>query len=222
MPTWLPRLSATLLAIPAALLCQELDVTVTPTPTQAVLVYYAPDESPCRVEVSEFPSFTPLAHDVDPVLFLGADQDTRPGSVVEGRARYFVAGRRIAEPASDGVRYSRALQANTLHYFRVTCGASTAAGTFQTANIPLGDTSVEQPPFDSSAPFNYAWPSLDLLDKTRTYVYQAHDGAGRVDGWDGAEPEVLDYGVRFERRLDQPEQRRRRQHENAGRLFGLG
>jgi hypothetical protein len=170
MPTWLPRLSATLLAIPAALLCQELDVTVTPTPTQAVLVYYAPDESPCRVEVSEFPSFTPLAHDVDPVLFLGADQDTRPGSVVEGRARYFVAGRRIAEPASDGVRYSRALQANTLHYFRVTCGASTAAGTFQTANIPLGDTSVEQPPFDSSAPFNYAWPSLDLLDKTRTYV----------------------------------------------------
>jgi hypothetical protein len=170
MPTWVPRLSATLLAIPAALLCQDLDVTVTPTPTQAVLVYYAPDESPCRVEVSESPSFAPLAHDVDPVLFPGADQDTRPGNVVEGRARYFVAGRRTAEPASDATRYSRALQANTQHYYRITCGASTAAGTFHTANIPLGDTSVEQPPFDSSAPFNYAWPSVDLVDKTRGYV----------------------------------------------------
>ena len=170
MPTWVPRLFATLLAIPAAVHCQNLDVTVTPTTTQAVLVYYAPDESPCRVEVSESPSFAPLAPDVDPVLFPGADQDTRPGNVVEGRARYFVAGRRSAELASDGARYSRALQANRQHSYRITCGASTASGTFQTANIPLGDTSVEQPPFDSSAPFNYAWPSVDLVDKTRGYV----------------------------------------------------
>src|ERR1019366_1281103 len=67
-----------------------------------------------------------------------------------------------------GKWYSRALQAFTTHYFRITCGASQATGTFLTANIALGNTYKETLPADPavgarpyfSSTGSYAWPEF--------------------------------------------------------------
>ena len=137
------------------------------TSTQAILAYRAPDTNACSVEVSESPSYRPLAHDVDPALFAGSNQDNRDGTI-SGLQRVFVAGKRRAEKGTDGRWYSRALQAFTTHYFRITCGGSQATGSFLTANIALGNTYNETLPADpavSTRPYfsstgSYAWPEF--------------------------------------------------------------
>ena len=131
------------------------------TATQAVLEYTAPDMGTCTVEVSESATFAPLVPDADETLFPGANQDNRPGSISSGLNRVFVAGERMAEPGADGRYHSRALQAYTLHYYQIACGTSTATGTFQTANIPLGATSPEVYPVDPVIPGQYAWPNMN-------------------------------------------------------------
>lgn len=133
------------------------------TATQAVIAYSAPDTAACSVKVSERNSFgadyAPV-HDVNTALFPGADSDARSGSVVHGRSRIFVAGKRAAERAGDGRYYSRALQAFTTHYFQITCGAQTASGSFSTSNIPLGHNYNEPLPVDPEIPGRYAWPTI--------------------------------------------------------------
>ena len=130
------------------------------TATQAILTYTAPDANVCTVDVSENASYTPPVHDVDPALFTGANQDNRAGSLTGNLTRVVVIGKRAAERSPDGRYYSRALQAHTLHYYRVTCGASSAAGTFTTTNIPIGNTWGDPLPVDPGVPGNFAWPSL--------------------------------------------------------------
>ena len=135
------------------------------TATQAVLVYNAPDESPCAVEASQSPTFRPLIHDVNPNLFPGAQQDDRGGSLKNGRTRIFVLGKRAAEKAADGKRYSRALKAYTLHYIRVTCGQDTATTDFATTNIPVGVSYNDPLPVDPLRPGEYAWPTLNWSNR---------------------------------------------------------
>src|ERR1035441_7038583 len=138
------------------------------TSTQAILAYTAPDTNACSVEVSEMASYRPLAHDVDPALFAGSNLDNRPETTASDLQRVFVAGKRRAEKGTTGKWYSRALQAFTTHYFRVTCGGSQATGTFLTANIALGNTYNETLPADPAAgarPYfsstgSYAWPEF--------------------------------------------------------------
>src|SRR5712691_8914608 len=111
------RLLVTLSATTA--LMGQISVDATTTPTQAVLNYTAPSDSTvCQVKVSQSPLMSPLAPDVDPTLFSGADQDSRPGSVVNGTSRSFVVGARRADTASDGKRYSRALEAAATYYYQ--------------------------------------------------------------------------------------------------------
>ena len=149
------------------------NVTVTEfTATQAILKYEAPDNSPCQVEVSEQPSFAPLVDDVDPAKFASAASDQRPGSVQAGDERFFVIGKRAAEVAQDGTRYSRALQADTQHYYRVTCPGpgNVATGTFKTMNIPFGNTYAEAEPADRARPGALAHPHLSLDNRTQRVV----------------------------------------------------
>jgi hypothetical protein len=139
------------------------------TNTQAVLTYSAPDSSACTVKVSQQASLTPLVRDVDPVLFPGSDQDTRPEAINAGTARVFVVGKRITQRAADGKNYSRALEAYANHYYQVTCGTVVATGSFTTANIPLGMTYNDVPQVDESAGGLWMIPT-QLQDRTQSIV----------------------------------------------------
>ncbi len=142
------------------------------TATQALISYTAPNSQPCAVEISESPGYVPLVDDVNPALFPGSNLDSRPGSVwnENGRRRTFVAGKRTAEKAVDNRYYSRALQANTKHYYRIRCGAETyeSPRPFLTMNPPLGNTAGEVYPVDT--PGQYAWPTFDYTDPAKWYI----------------------------------------------------
>ncbi|HEY4089728.1 MAG TPA: hypothetical protein VGM43_27565 [Bryobacteraceae bacterium] len=142
------------------------------SPTQAVIHYQAPNSADCQVKVSRNSSLTPLAHDVDPVLFSGSDVDSRPGNVISPSKtdRYFVVGHKRADVAADGQRYSRALEAFSEYFYRVSCSGNVQTGRFVTANPPLGNDYPEPPPFDATAFGNWAWPTIDWNDQSRTYI----------------------------------------------------
>ena len=149
------------------------------TPTQAVLSYAAPDGNACSVAVSTSNvanpftgMYTSVVHDVDPALFLGADQDTKSGNLVNGTQRTIVVGHRGVGDGSDGNIYSLALQANTLHYFRISCGngAYVGTGSFTTRDIPLGDSAPETIPYDANGFGGYGWPTINFADQSQKYV----------------------------------------------------
>lgn len=113
--------------------------------TQAVLRFLAPDLTFCTIEVSESAAHTPLVNDVNSSLFADANKDSRDPSLQRGRERVFVLGKRTIERDTSGIARSRALQTATLHFYRLTCGADTATGSFSTKPTPMGDTRGDPP-----------------------------------------------------------------------------
>jgi len=161
--------AAAMLLWPGAAAATITNVAVDGTSaTQAIMRYTAPSAAACSVQVSQAAGFQPLVHDVDPTLFPGENLDSRTGSLGSGLERVFVIGKRRAEQGADGHWYSRALEAYTEHYYRITCGTDTASGTFTTTNIALGNTYNEDLPSNPNAGQagyfvpggQYAWPEF--------------------------------------------------------------
>ena len=143
------------------------------THVQAIITYTAPDAGGCTIEVSQAPAYSPLAHDVNNTLFPGANSDSRAGNLVVGRSRTFVVGQMRADLASDSKYYSRALENNKLHYFRITCGGDTATGQFRTRLVPWGDArNPGQINAESPGDGSYAWPTIPTgaTDRNATYI----------------------------------------------------
>ncbi len=111
-----------------------------------------------------------LVDDLNPALFPGADQDSRPGNVTTRGSRSFVVGLRYAQVASDGNRYSRALQANARHHYTLTCGIQTFDQEFHTQNIPLGDTHNDGPLADRNSPGQYAYPTMQWTKQNQVLI----------------------------------------------------
>lgn len=128
------------------------------TPTQILISFVADDPASCTIEVSKSSGYTPLAADVDPAIFGStADDCNRSGNVVLGKQVIAVIGKQgpaAIEAGLDGYTRSRANQANTVYYVRVTQGTS-ATIQVRTANIPLGASRGEALAVNSVRPFEY-------------------------------------------------------------------
>ena len=157
----------TLAALSGSLAWAAVSVNVPgTTQTQATIRYAlsASTGATCLVEISESPSYTPLAHDVDPTLFSGSNHDNRGGSIASGNFRIFIAGTRgAAQQGTDGHWYSRALAAYTIYYGRINNdGACDSGGavtfTFVTAPAPPGRTYGDPIPVAASNPGVSAYP----------------------------------------------------------------
>lgn len=95
--------------------------------------------------------------DVNATLYSGSNLDTRSGTEGSGTngQRTFVVGTRGAPIASDGNRYSRALQVYSAHMFTVTCNSGTVSKQYSTENIPVGNPLNPLPIIDSGNQYNY-------------------------------------------------------------------
>lgn len=128
------------------------------TNTQAVLIYNSPVISSCSVRVSTSSQYSPVVNDVNASLFTSANLDSRPGNMTGPMTRVFVMGKRTADVALDGKRYSRALQADTTYFYEITCGTNVATGQFTTKTLFPGLTYSDTIPGDASG--NAAWPTI--------------------------------------------------------------
>jgi hypothetical protein len=111
-----------------------------------------------------------LVDDVNPALYTGADQDSRTGNAASGYGRTFVLGHRDAPIASDGNRYTRALQANSRHHYTLTCGSNSISGDFSTRNPPLGNTHNDGLPVDRGNPGQYAYPNIQWSNPKQALI----------------------------------------------------
>ncbi len=179
------------------------------TPTQAIISYQAPDSNRCILAVSEGTTYWPVVADVDTAKFPGASSDIRFSFLDQGLVRYFVAGT-VPKPsgaifnlAVDSGFYGRALRPNTRHYFKITCGTSTARGTFATPNLPLGKTYGEPAPIiggTSNWQANTSYSPGNLILDSNGYIEQAQGpGTGTSGGsaprWEAPGSNTIDNSV---------------------------
>jgi len=109
--------------------------------------------------------------DVNTSIFLGANLDTRAGSLITGQNRAFVFGQRTSAAGLDHLLHSRSAKAMTRYTATVRCGADSPVTVyFSTGNIELGETYSEQPPFSTSGFGNWAWPTIDWSNQATQYT----------------------------------------------------
>jgi hypothetical protein len=147
------------------------------THQQIIVSYDAPSGDDCTIELSESPTYTPLAYDVNGSLFSGAASDLlRPSTFVAGTRRVIVLGARATDKATDGSgkRYSRSLSQNTAYFGRLSnCGGSAATFTTVTPVQPYGPVmDTYQPHPDLGMEGHYNFPSMDIFDRSEIIIDQ--------------------------------------------------
>jgi hypothetical protein len=202
------------LLIPGQLLSQITNLQVSgTTPTQAVIAYTAPNADACQIQVSEKSELSDLVNDVDTSKggdFANSNNDLeRYPRLQHDHLRRFVVGTMpdlrgiIRNKDSNGHYWSRALHAGSLHYVRVSCGASTAGITFVTKPPLVGKTFGEPLPVELAGvsaqplPRGAEWsdPNYSFNDSTTGVLVKSGPHLpGQSGGASGAEY----YGKEFE------------------------
>lgn len=155
-----------------ALLAESSVVTVSTTAQQAILKLVTDQTGPCTVKVSAFDSFSEgyePVHDVNSQLFDGSDQCIREGNQRQDTEWTLVIGKRSADLAADKRKYSRSLANSSVYYYEVRVGEDVVRGNFNTGNILAGRTYADVP-YDRDRPGEYAWPTIDFSDISKSYV----------------------------------------------------
>jgi hypothetical protein len=145
------------------------------TATQAVITVSTTQSGYCSYVAYQGSTLSgTILNDVNNTLFPGSNSDSRPGSLVSGGAHKFVLGTRgqagVQISSYDNRAYSRALQMATQQTVGVTCGTDPqVSATFATPNPPAGE-SYREPRFMRSSPGDYAYPSMDWVDRKHCTV----------------------------------------------------
>ena len=164
-------LTAIILSLTASAFAQPTNLRVSGvTHTQAVVRYTSPDSAACTFDLSESVGLTPLAKDADESLFSGANSDARAGSILLGRERVIVLGKKTVETALDGRNYSRALKESTTHHLSVACTGGSATAQFTTVAPPTGSTVRDPMLIHPTEAGKYIWQSISYTNRDEEMV----------------------------------------------------
>lgn len=117
----------------------------------------------CTLALSTSPSFSPVIPDVDNSLYAGSNVDTtRPDTYLwSDSTRIVTFGHNIDD---------RALSTATTYYLQVSGCGTTATTSWTTPTLSSGSTQQWPVPFDSTKPWNYGYPQINLLAHGATYT----------------------------------------------------
>ena len=137
-----------------------------PARQQGVVRFLVSDPNQCTVTVYRDAALTDKVDDTNNSVFSGSENCARTYNVIDGKQVTAVVGRRTSEQASDGKLHSRSLEVSRTYYVLITdkTDNNTAQVSFTTANIPWGDTHIEEVPYNANGFNHWAYPDLDWSD----------------------------------------------------------
>lgn len=137
-----------------------------PARQQGVVSFLVNDPSQCTVTVYQDVGLATKMDDTNNTLFAGSESCTRSYNIINGKQVTAIFGRRTSEQALDGKLHSRSLEVRHAYYVVITdlTDSTTASVSFTTANIPWGDTHIEEVPYSDTGYNHWAYPDLDWTD----------------------------------------------------------
>ena len=137
-----------------------------PARQQGIVTFRVNDPGQCTLTVYRDAAFTDKVDDTNNSVFTGSEACSRTFNVIDGRQVTAILGRRTSEAAASGKLVSRSLEVNRTYYVRITdlTDNATVQVSFTTANIPWGDTHIEDVPYNPAGFNRWAYPDLDWSD----------------------------------------------------------
>ena len=144
------------------------------TRQQATIPFAVTNPVNCTLTAYYDSARTIKADDTNNSLFSGSEACNRSSNLVSGTLVTAVVGLRTSQVALDGKLHSRSLETAHTYYYTITdtSDSTVLPGSFTTANIPWGDTHIEDVPYSSAGFNHWAYPDLDWSDAgaTKSYV----------------------------------------------------